>query len=83
MPRPPISAFTLVACTALLMAQPPKPVTTTKTNEVRMTTLAKGSFDVTLVPLAESAGTKAWAPGRMSLSKAFKGDLEATSQGEM
>jgi hypothetical protein len=65
------------------MAQPPKPVTTTKTNEVRMTTLAKGSFDVTLVPLAESAGTKVWAPGRMALSKTFKGDLEATSQGEM
>lgn len=86
MPRPPIPSFTLVACTALsalLVAQVPNPVTTTKTKEVRMTNLAKGSFDVTLVPLAESTGTKAWAPGRMSLSKTFKGDLEATSQGEM
>jgi hypothetical protein len=48
-----------------------------------MTTLAKGSFDVTLVPLAESAGKHSWAPGRMALDKVFKGDLEATSQGEM
>ena len=86
MPHPPIQSFTLVACTtlsALLMAQAPKPVTSTKTNEVHMTTLAKGSFDVTLVPLAESAQKNAWAPSRMSLAKAFKGDLEATSQGEM
>jgi hypothetical protein len=65
------------------MAQAPKPITMTKTKEVRMTTLAKGSFEVTLVPLAESAGKRAWAPGRMTLDKTFKGDLEATSQGEM
>lgn len=86
MPRPPMQSFILVAGTALsasLLAQAPKPVTSTKTSEVRMTTLAKGTFDVALVPLVESPGKHAWAPGRISLDKTFKGDLEATSQGEM
>lgn len=55
----------------------------TSQKEVRMTSLAKGSFDVTVKPLAEGAQSEAWAPGRMSLEKQFKGDLEATSKGEM
>lgn len=86
MPSPSLRSLTLVACTALsgvLLAQSPKPVTLTKTSEVRMPTLAKGTFDVTLAPLTEAPGKHAWAPGRMALDKAFKGDLEATSQGEM
>jgi len=48
-----------------------------------MTTLAKGSFEVTLAPLTEGTRKGAWAPGRMSIDKRFQGDLEGTSQGEM
>jgi Protein of unknown function (DUF3224) len=51
--------------------------------EIRVSALAKGSFEVTLTPLTEGNRKDAWAPGRMSIDKQFKGDLEATSQGEM
>lgn len=44
---------------------------------------ATGTFDVTVVPLTEGARKDAWAPGRMSIDKRFRGDLEGTSQGEM
>jgi hypothetical protein len=48
-----------------------------------MTLLAKGTFEVALAPLAEGSRPGGWAPGRMALDKTFRGDLEATSQGEM
>ncbi|WP_243287851.1 DUF3224 domain-containing protein [Geothrix terrae] len=51
--------------------------------EAHMTALATGSFDVKLVPLTEGVREGVWSPGRMSIDKRFKGDLEATSQGEM
>ncbi|MDB5430282.1 MAG: hypothetical protein JWP35_1398 [Caulobacter sp.] len=41
---------------------------------------ATGPFDVKLVPQTMAAGE---GHGRMSLDKAFHGDLEATSKGEM
>jgi hypothetical protein len=64
------------------MAQAPRPAAA-QTKEVRMTHVAKGSFEVSLAPLTEGARKDAWAPNRMSLDKTFRGDLEATSQGEM
>lgn len=48
-----------------------------------MTALAHGSFEVKLQPLTEGTRKDAWAPGRMSIDKQFKGDLEGISQGEM
>ncbi len=43
-----------------------------------------GEFEVNLGPLDPHAeGTDGIALGRMSLDKKFKGDLEATSKGEM
>ncbi|WP_285569612.1 DUF3224 domain-containing protein [Geothrix limicola] len=48
-----------------------------------MTALATGSFDVNVVPLTDGVRQGVWSPGRMSIDKQFKGDLEATSQGEM
>jgi len=48
-----------------------------------MTVLAKGPFDVKLTPLPEVASTGVWSPGRMGIEKRFRGDLEATSQGQM
>ena len=42
-------------------------------------TRATGTFDVTLVPLEQHEA----AVGRMSIEKQFRGDLDATSAGEM
>jgi hypothetical protein len=44
-----------------------------------MTSHAVGTFEVKLLPLP----TEEKALGRMSLDKQFRGDLEATSKGEM
>ena len=48
-----------------------------------MPTHASGSFDVTLVPQPADAYADGAAMGRMFLDKQFKGDLEATSKGQM
>lgn len=47
-----------------------------------MTGRARGTFDVTLVPL-ETAGGGGKGLGRMSIAKRFEGGLEASSKGEM
>jgi len=44
---------------------------------------ATGPFDVTLTPRPDPAGVGDPVVGRMSLDKAFHGDLEATSKGQM
>ena len=44
---------------------------------------AKGEFDVTLVPRPPEDKTEGPALGRMSLDKQYRGDLAATSKGEM
>lgn len=44
---------------------------------------AKGSFDVQLAPQPLSGVAEKTELGRMSLDKTFRGDLVATSQGEM
>ena len=86
MSTPTVRAFALATGMALataLLAQSPKPAAQAPTKEVRVTTVAKGSFEVSLAPLTEGARKEAWGPNRMSLDKTFKGGLEATSQGEM
>jgi hypothetical protein len=47
-----------------------------------MATLAKGTFEVKLAPLADDHAAGAGL-GRMSIDKQFHGDLEGTSQGQM
>ncbi|MFN0181587.1 MAG: DUF3224 domain-containing protein [Gemmatimonadales bacterium] len=47
-----------------------------------MSVLATGTFEVKLAPLP-GYGAAPGSPGRMSIDKVFRGDLEATSQGEM
>ena len=47
-----------------------------------MTTQAKGTFEVKLVPHADEQAEAAGL-GRMSIDKQFHGDLEGTSQGQM
>ncbi|HLP30410.1 MAG TPA: DUF3224 domain-containing protein [Geothrix sp.] len=74
MPLPSTLGITLLFV-AVLNAQSPK--------EVSVTRQARGSFDVSVKPLTEGVRPDAWAPGRLSIDKRFKGDLEAASQGEM
>jgi hypothetical protein len=44
---------------------------------------ARGPFEVKLTPQATDSGSEGTPLGRMSLDKQFRGDLEATSKGEM
>lgn len=83
MPLRSASLLTLILLPSRLVAQSSAPVSTTPRKEARMTALANGSFDVKLQPLTEGTRQDAWAPGRMSIDKQFRGDLEGTSQGEM
>jgi Protein of unknown function (DUF3224) len=48
-----------------------------------MTTRARGTFEVRLGPLATYNQAEGSLLGRMSIDKQFRGDLEASSQGEM
>ncbi len=48
-----------------------------------MTIRASGPFEVKLSPLELHHPQEGASLGRMSIDKEFKGDLEATSQGEM
>lgn len=80
------STLALVVCLALepsLVAQPPTLAAVPPEKEVRVTALAKGSFDVKVAPLTEGVRAGVWSPGRMSIGKQFKGDLDGTSRGEM
>lgn len=79
-----ISALTISLTMASILGAQTVPAPTTQSKkEVRVTALAKGSFEVTLVPLAEGNRKGVWTPGRMSIDKRFHGDLEGSSQGEM
>lgn len=44
---------------------------------------ARGTFDVTITPAPPAADARPDAPGRMTLSKIFHGDIEGTAEGEM
>jgi hypothetical protein len=48
-----------------------------------MVTHATGTFDVTLAPIGTDDKADGSTLGRMSISKQFRGDLEAVSTGEM
>jgi hypothetical protein len=48
-----------------------------------VTTRATGTFDVKLVPLPLYDSADSSLLGRMSIDKAFSGDLDGTSRGEM
>ena len=48
-----------------------------------MTTRATGTFEVKITPLASDSPAEGSALGRMSLEKQFRGDIDATSSGEM
>ena len=48
-----------------------------------MTTLARGTFDVNIVPQPPEDKTEGLTLGRMVIEKKFQGDLEAASNGQM
>ena len=48
-----------------------------------MTTRATGPFEVKLAPLPAYDDSETSTPARLSIDKVFKGDLVATSKGEM
>jgi len=48
-----------------------------------MTTRASGPFDVKLSPLPFEGAAEGAKLGRLSIDKQFRGDLEATSRGQM
>jgi hypothetical protein len=48
-----------------------------------MSTRATGGFEVTLAPQAPDSGFEDVGVGRMTIDKRFRGDLEATSKGQM
>ena len=48
-----------------------------------MTQHARGTFEVTLAPLAPYESADDARLGRLSIDKRFRGDLDATSKGEM
>jgi hypothetical protein len=67
------------------LAAPARPQAAAAPKREATTMHARGTFEVKLNPLAAYAGDDAaGAPvGRMSIDKQFRGDLEATSKGEM
>jgi hypothetical protein len=48
-----------------------------------VTTRAHGSFEVKIAPLTTYENAEGSPLGRLSIDKQFRGDLEATSKGEM
>ena len=48
-----------------------------------MTTRAAGTFDVTLTPQSSDAEPDGSTLARLAIDKTFRGDLDATSRGEM
>lgn len=48
-----------------------------------MTAHAHGTFEVTITPQASDGGAEGASVGRMSIAKHFRGDLAATSAGQM
>lgn len=66
----------------LILVQAPAASPRPPAPEAPVTALAQGSFDVKVKPLP--ADNAAWGGfGRLSLDKAFHGDLEGTSLGQM
>lgn len=68
-------------CAACAHAQTSTPSPTQK--EAIVTTHARGTFDVKVIPMPAEDKVGDAAIGRMALDKQFHGDLEAASKGQM
>lgn len=68
---------------AAARAQSQAPVTSIVHKEEVVKTLAKGTFEVKVLPLAATDNVDTGGFGRMALDKRFSGDLAGTSRGQM
>lgn len=75
--------FLIVMCAVTGVAQMPLQVGGGNAKEKKVTSHAKGPFEVKLAPLSSPDSALPGSIGRMSIDKQFHGDLEATSKGEM
>jgi len=57
--------------------------TSSTVKDETMTTIAKGEFDVKLVPQPSEDKSEGSPMGRMTIDKVFRGDIDGTSKGEM
>ena len=76
----------LVAALVLCLSGVPGAFDTPSTRAVsspRMAMVAKGTFDVTIAPLAFENAPEGSMLSRMSLEKTFRGDLAASASGQM
>lgn len=76
----------LVAALLLCLAGVPRAFDTPSPRAVsspRMTTVAKGTFDVTIAPLTFENAPEGSMLSRMSIEKTFRGDLAASASGQM
>ena len=64
-------------------SQTPKPVKKLDRKEKVMTKLAKGTFDVKVIPQAAEENIGDPSIGRLLMTKQFNGDLEGTGKGQM
>jgi hypothetical protein len=71
----------LLSCAALAHTQVNRPAAVPK--ERIVTSRASGTFEVKLNPLPTYDSAEGGTLGRMSMDKQFRGNLEATSKGEM
>ena len=71
----------LLSCGALAYTQVNRPAAVPK--ERIVTSRASGTFEVKLNPLPTYDSAEGGTLGRMSMDKQFRGNLEATSKGEM
>lgn len=74
------TAFLLMASLPVL-AQSPSPKMSN--DDLAMALRAAGTFDVKLEPKPNDSGGEAKTPARMTITKTFHGDLDATSSGQM
>ncbi len=79
-----LAASCLVLClTTIANSQTKSPNTKAKKKETPVTKLAKGTFEVKVVPLAAEENVGDPKISRLSLEKQFSGDLTGSSKGQM
>ena len=76
-------ALAVALLPAAAPAQSPPATADTTTRAILVTHHARGTFDVAIAPTAADDYADGATLGRMTLDKTFRGDLEATSRGQM
>lgn len=76
-------AFCILFCVTIANSQTQKPGSKPATAAKVMKSIAKGTFEVKVTPLAAEENVGDATIGRLSLAKTFSGDLAGTSKGQM